>query len=335
MLTIMLATLMAMANPTIDGTDTDKNNKNGLSDRPLSRVEAEPPTHLSRMYNHPYTPTNRGKVWLTLGYGHVTSEFDDDGNRQNLGSIDLPPAVDIDATSTSIVMNVGGQYTFYRIGDMNLNAGINFAAAQHKELRDITVSGQVQEDNLSSGFKPQNLTIFGEIEQPSYSFRVGYIQDLGPELGDADVLNSDQQSAIQVGASTEGWAGPMRIFGNGDYFLTLPRDETTASGDRIDVGDVINLGAGTGYNWGSGEIGLALQYRINTEGNPAGVSRDFRTGYLLSAVPYVTYAPAGANYQVSVKGAVQREYHDYGYALIGRNDIAPRAGVTVGLTYGF
>lgn len=337
MLTITLAALMALANPVIDGTGTDKDQE---GNRTQSRVETAPPAHLPATYNQPYMPTERGKMWVSFGYGSVTNEFDDDGSREPLGTLGLPAnADDLNASFSSLVLNLGGSYTFYRIGDMNLNGGINFAMAQQREEADaLTVGGtSIPALDRSSGFAPQNLTIFGEIERPVYSLRVGYLQDLGSDPESADERhNTDMQSAIQFGASTQTWTGPMRIFGGIDYFLTLPGDELEGSDTRLDVGDIANLNAGAGYNWGNGEVGVALLYRLNREGSPAPATpnREFGSGYVLSAVPYVTYAPVGRNYQLSVKGALQREYHDYGFALAGRNDIAPQAGVTVGLTYG-
>lgn len=338
MLTITLAALMALATPTIDGTTTDNDKE---KNRTEMRVEAAPPAHLPATYNVPYMPTERGKLWMSLGYGNVTSEFDDDGNREPLGTLGLPESVadDLNASLSSLVLNVGGSYTFYRIGDMNLNGGVNFVMAQQRQETDaVTIGGTtIPAVDRSSGFSPQNLTIFGEIERPIYSLRLGYIQDLGSEPEALDERhNSDMQSAIQFGAATQTWTGPLRLFGGVDYFLTLPGDELEGNDERVDVGDIANLNAGAGYNWGSGEIGLALLYRVNREGNPepATPNREYSSGYVLSAVPYVTYAPVGSNIQVSVKGALQREYHDYGFALAGRNDIAPRAGLTVGLTYG-
>ncbi len=338
MLNIMLAALIALATPTIDGTDTDK--KESKTVEP-PREEVATPAHVGSSYNYPYMPTQNAKLWVNFGYANVTSEFDDDGDRQDLGSVGLPAnANDLNASITSMVLNLGGSYTFYRIGDMNLNAGINFAMAQQREEADPLVVGGnelLPATNRSSGFSPQNLTIFGEIERPIYSLRLGYLQDLGSEPESVDErANSDLQSAIQFGGTAHAWTGAMRIFAGADYFLTLPGDEIPGTDTRVDVGDIVNLHAGTGYNWGSGEIGLTLMYRINTEGSPEpdepmlGMS----SGYVFSAVPYITYAPVGANYQVSLKGGLQREYHDYGFAIAGRNDIAPRAGFTVGLTYG-
>lgn len=190
------------------------------------------------------------------------------------------------------------------------------------------------EASVSSGFAPQNLTVFGEIERPVYTLRLGYLQDLGSEPESADERpNTDLQSAIQLGGSAHTWTGSVRLFGGADYFLTLPYD---ADGVDIDHGDVAHLQAGAGYNFGAAEVGLALLYRVNREGTPEPDSpdREFSSGYVLGATPYLTYAPIGGNYQVSIKGALQREHHDYGFSLLGRNDIAPRLGLTVGVIYG-
>lgn len=268
-------------------------------------------------------------MWFNLGWARVTSEFDDDGNRVDLGRpAGLPEGVDADITSLAV--NLGGLYTFYQIGDMNLNAGINFSMVQQKQ----TIEAPLDVEQ-SSGFAPQNLTIFGEIERPMYSLRLGYLLDLGPEAEAADEReNSDLQNAIQFGASAQHWAGDFRLFGGADYFLTLSREIEELDMD-VDLGDIANLHAGAGWNWGDGEIGVALLYRINMEGSPepATPNREQSSGWVLGAAPYVTYSPMGGNYQLYVKGALQREYYDYGFSLAGRNDIAPRLGFTVGVNY--
>lgn len=282
------------------------------------------PAQQASQYHSPYLPTQNGRMWLNFGWARVTSEFNSDGDR-----VDIEPVPGVDGDVTSLALNVGGLYTFYRIGDMNLNAGINFAMAN----RTLNIGEPVDTD-LSSGFSPQNLTIFGEIERPIYSLRLGYLADLGPEAeDDGDYENTDRQSAIQFGASAQHWAGDLRVFGGADYFLTFPRELT----DEVDfdAGDVINLNLGAGWNWGSGELGLALLYRIRTEGStdPEVPGVEFENGWALSAVPYVNYSPLGSNYQVFLKGALQSEYQDYGFALAGKNDIAPRLGFTLGVNY--
>lgn len=285
------------------------------------------PAQQASNYQSAFLPTQNGRIWLNFGWARVTSVFDNDGDRVDIG------IEGGDSNLTTLALNVGGLYTFYRIGDMNLNAGINFAMAN----RQLNI-GDPFDTEFSSGFAPQNLTVFGEIERPMYSLRLGYLADLGPEVdaGEGDIENTDRQSAMQFGASTEHWTGNVRLFGGADYFLTFPREE---EGFDVDFGDVINLNAGAGWNWGAGEVGLALLYRIRTEGSidpdvgPGFDDEEFDNGWVLSAVPYVNYSPLGSNYQVFLKGALQSEYHDYGFALAGKNDIAPRLGFTLGVNY--
>lgn len=308
---------------------------------PAPVTQAEAGTHLPSSYNFPYMFTEQAKLWVNFGYGHVASEFDDDGTRHDYGTIFLPENVSDPNTSvTWKVLNVGGAYTFYHIRDMNLNAGINFAIAEWRLRRDeLFVEGFpiAPAINETSGFSPQNLTVFGEIEMPSYSIRMAYIHDLGHEPEpNADLGNSDRHNALQFGASARAWSGPVRMYGGGDYFLRLPEDEDGISDTSINPGDIIQLHAGVGYNLGRLEAGVAFHYQINRESNPSSPLpiSGLSDGFLLSAVPYLTYEPSPGSLQISVKGAVQREYSDYGIALAGRNELSTRRGVTVGLLYG-
>lgn len=308
-------------------------------DKEKVRVEATPPAQVGTQYTNPYRVAPRGSFWFNVGHAQVTHEFNDDGDRVPLGTSGFPASVPddlLDATLTSTVINVGGKYIFTRIGDMEINGGVNFSMANISERHEAVPAIGLAAADRSSGFAPQNLTVFGEIQREPYAMRVGYIADVGPSGSGTDERpNTDRQNAFQFGIDGRTYTGPLRIFGGADYFLTLPR--STSSGDDVDMGDIAVLHGGAGYIFGPTEIGLTALYRLNREGSPEPPTavRDMSSGYQFGLVPYVTYAPANAPYQLSVKGALQREYHDYGFAVAGRNDIAPRLGVTAGITYNF
>ncbi|MFW5973664.1 MAG: hypothetical protein ACOCTG_06695, partial [Bacteroidota bacterium] len=317
MLSILLAALLFAGIPaTSENVDREDDHHTGEA------TEAMAPAHLSAPYAHPFAPVQTAKMWTNLAFGVVTDVYDDDGEMVPLGEA-------LEGELTSLVFNIGGAYAFYRIGDMNLNGGVNFSMASKTVQFDLI-------PDQSSGFVPQNLTIFGEIERPMYSLRIGYLADLGSEPTAADErASSDLQNAFQFGASGQTWFNSIRAFGGIDYFLTLPVEAgrnypEPIQGSDIDEGDIVNLHAGAGYSWGSLEAGLAVLFRMNREGNPESV---FASGNLLSAAPYLSYAPAQRDWQVSLKGALQREYHDYGFAIAGRNDIAPRLGATMSFLY--
>jgi hypothetical protein len=332
LLSLMLFTGTPVSAAPVSDIDVDR-------DKDKVRVEVAPPAHVGNHYTNPYRVAPRGSIWFNVGHAQVTHEFNDEGERVPLGTIGLPSAVNddlLDATMTTTVMNVGGKYIFTRIGDMEINGGLNFSMANITDRSEAIPAIGMGAAERSSGFAPQNLTVFGEIQREPYSMRVGYIADLGPSGSGADERpNTDRQNAFQFGIDGRTFTGPLRLYGGADYFLTLPR--TNSAGVDVDLGDVAVLHGGAGYVFGPTEIGLTALYRLNREGSPEPTTptRDLSSGYNFGLVPYVTYAPAHAPYQISVKGAVQREYHDYGFAVAGRNDIAPRLGVTAGLTYNF
>jgi hypothetical protein len=320
-----------------DGTPfTDKDVD---KDKEKVRVEAAPPAHVGTHYTQPYRVAPRGSVWFNVGHAQVRQEFNDDGDRIPLGTSGFPssaPVDDLNAQLNTTVINLGGKYIFTRVGDMEINGGLNLSMANVSESYDAVPAVGIGQVERSSGLAPQNLTVFGEIQRPAYAMRVGYLADLGPSGSDSDERpNSDRQNAFQFGIDGRTYTGPVRLYGGADYFLTLPR--TTSAGVDVDHGDVAVLHGGAGYVFGVTEIGVTALYRINREGSPEPTvaTRDLSSGYNFSLVPYVTYAPAQGPLAVTIKGALQREYHDYGFAVAGNNDLAPRLGITAGITYGF
>ena len=337
--------------PDKDGPDKEKKNE--------QHAEAAPPGYVSALNGIPatdYTTRNLvgagAQVWVSFGYGYTERYFDNDSDLQDLGAFSAGPAeFDTEARLTSYILHVGGSYDVSQIGDMNVSLGADLGLAQREATADA--GGPLPETNASSGFAPQNLTLFGEINRPAYTLRGGYLFDLGTEdeADDAeDYANTDQQNAVLLGISGKyPFMNTVRFFGGADYFLRLKGDE---NGAEFNEGDLIALHAGVGYNFGVAEIGVTGLYRINTEGEYDGTDGDdigtvleggeiipgtpniYASGNSFGLVPYLNYTPRDANFQVTLKGAVQTEYFDYGYTVAGKNDIAPRLGFTVGVKYG-
>ena len=306
-----------------------------------------------------YQPNQRGTLYFNLGFGVVRNYFDGDGNFDGLG--DFGELGNREGEITELAAHVGGTYDVGQIGDLGLAVGIDVGFAEiastSEPVEGLPLPLSLEAD-VTSGFTAQNVTVFAELMAPTYRLRVGYLYDLGPEIEfepSATVLggtrdNTDEQDAILLGAALQYPSGSARLFAGADYFLTL-QGEGDPFGNldgevEYDYGDILNLHAGVGFPFGAAsEVGVAVLYRINTDGEVEGFSlgdidqpdrpSQFRSGNLLSVVPYVTFAQPGSNVQFYLKGAVQREYYDYGFSILGENDFAPRIGATLGVVYGF
>ena len=328
------------------GDDEDKEKTSSATRRPDYAVQK--------------MPAKSGTVWLNLQYGVVDSYFDGGGDSQGLGAFTVPLPqgggldVDTDAEITTTVLHLGGAYTVHQIGDLDLDLGADLGIA-NQTLKTQAVEQIMQPaTELSSGFTTQNLTLFGELNAPAYALRAGYLFDLGPEpdAAEGERENSDRQDALLLGVSGQYRQPSFRLFGGFDYFLTFEEEETaTLNGAEATVtqdhGDVYKLHGGAGLRLGeSFELGAALIYRIKSEGSLnetaggdmeasfPGQPNPYGDSQALSIAPYLNYTAADSPLQLYVKGAVQREYYDYGYALAGSNDIAPQLGVTAGVVLG-
>lgn len=301
-------------------------------------------------YQNYFMPQTRAHFYVNGAYGTVNKFFDGDGDAMDLGTFQAQPGeVETNAEVMSYAVHIGGAYDVSQIGMMKVRLGADLALFNRNVTSDETSAGPITIPAIdqSSGFAPQNVTIFGEIAQPTYKLRAGYFLDLGQEPEDADEAeNSDMQNAIMLGISGQYPTETFRLFAGFDYFLTLKgeREDDT----EFDNGDIAVVQAGAGFRiTPEAEIGAAVLYRINTEGELAGTDgsdldasefpglpNEFDGGNSIGIAPYITYAPTARPYQVYLKGAVQREYFDYGYTVAGENDIAPRLGFTLGFIYG-
>lgn len=285
-----------------------------------------------------YAPA-RGTFWFQFGYGTVNKLYDREGNMHDFRA-PAAPGTFVYGQASTLILHAGGTYAVAQFGAMDVELGMDLSVARTEVTFDqIGTDDQrqplPQESTSSSGLALQNLTVFGEIQRSTYALTLGFMADLGVDPDEqGEISNTDQAHALLFGLSGHHQFGSVRLFGGADYFLTLQNSEETGSGNvEYNPGNVVNLHAGAGVQLASSvELGAALLYRLRTAATAAGNEvRD--SGYNLSLAPYVTYAPVGAPFQISLKGAVQREYYDYGYSISGENGFAPRLGATLTLMY--
>ncbi|MEM8558871.1 MAG: hypothetical protein AAGG50_13715 [Bacteroidota bacterium] len=169
---------------------------------------------------------------------------------------------------------------------------------------------------------------------------------------------TDQQDAIFFGADFDYPANWIRLFGGIDYFMLLENDVplrtsvvNPLTGDvvapvemdeRLDDGnDLIVMKAGVGFRVSFFEIGAAAQIRTQLERTVASEGLQNQRGIPASGghngslIPYLIIRPPNFPAALTLKGAVQREYADYGYALGGGNDLKTDFGFTATLSVGF
>jgi hypothetical protein len=290
------------------------------------------------------------------------------------GNPPVPPEqVETNAEILSYVLHVGASLDVVQVRSYDLSLGADLGLVeQHLTSDDVTFEGPFGPMDLpgadaTSGFDLQQLTLFAEATGPVFGARAGYQFDLGPALETGEVVilndasnarqaesddreNSDRQDAVVLGLSARHPFMGLRVFGGFDYFLLLENEGGFEIGgepeERVyDQGNITSLRLGAGYRLLEAlEVGLTGLLRFNSEGRVEGLDdfppelgqqSEFESGYVFGLVPHVTYAPPGSPVQVSLRGAVQREYYDYGYSIVGESDIAPRLGVTLGVVYGF
>lgn len=301
--------------------------------------------------NHPLT---RGLVWIDLGYGVVGSYFNGEADLQKMGSGEVPVvgSIETNAKIKTTIVHVGGSYTLRQIGNWGLNLGADLGLAGQHVTADA-VPGVVEGTDRRSGLTPQNLSLFGELASSNYTVRTGYLFDLA-RSGTAEGLETtDREHAVLMGVEGETSLQMLHLFGGVDYFVTLPAErvelrQSSTGVQRIrvdDRGNLLNMRIGVGLNYKAFDVGIMALYRINgrSGSNASNISQlaefgapnEFDRGNVFSLSPYLTLTPAQLPFQFSVKAALQREYHDYGYAIFGSNDIAPRFGGSFGVIYSF
>lgn len=302
-------------------------------------------------------PGGRGNVHVAVGHFDGAGVYGED------------PAL----TTSNLSAEVGAEAHVLRcpVLTCTLGAAFRLAAAE-------AGVGEDDPDPFTSGFRPQHLDLYARLAGNSVAVTAGLVIDLGPDIFETDpdpdatfqFLNSDMQHAVRLGVSGEAPVGRARLHGSLDGFLTLPHSYTSTYEDippgpdepgelitiegEIDFGDQFILRGGGAFAVGAAEIGLDLAYAVTTAGEnitrfpdgidlTGGVDGEFRSvfesRYVLSLIPYVTVAPSGIPFAltlaVEAPGGAYSEHVAYGITLTGDNQTKVRFPLSLRVRYGF
>ncbi len=282
------------------------------------------------------------KLWVHYAWGESERVYDFDGE-----PLDLPS----DIVTQGI--GVGAQINFLNFPSFQLGAGAQLNIAQRKFQANDDGGGV----DLSSDFGLQNVKVYGSARGRVLGVHGGYIFDLGSEAefdegGEAfgggqqtSLANSDGRSAIFFGADFDYPSDRFRLFGGVDYFVLEGADagelggESTYPDGSNDGDDILSWTMGAGLRFGGFELGAALLLHTQLKDGPLNATgtgvRANVGGHLGTIAPYLRYSPTFFPASIFVKGAVNTEYVDYGYAIGGHNDFLPLIGFTAGITVGF
>ena len=275
------------------------------------------------------------KIWASYAYGKVEQIWDRRGEDGELN---------IAGTNGDILsqrVNVGAQINFISFPAFKLGGGGQLTVAKNKFERADDAVGFIADD-IESDFGLQGVKVYGSLRGRTLGLHGGYIFDLGDEREvtaqglPTTLSTSDQRDAIFFGADFDVPSDRFRVFGGIDYFI-LQNTEAEAEED-FEVGtDLLNFMFGAGVKLSVFEVGAALQIQtrfnapiVDDLGNTPGIGSHAGT-----VSPYIRISPPSLPVSLFVKGAVQEEYTDFGYAIGGANSLEPTIGFTAGLTVGF
>lgn len=156
----------------------------------------------------------------------------------------------------------------------------------------------------------------------------------------ATLSNSDGRDAITFGADFDYPSERFRLFGGIDAYLLQGIDddaETAFDESSLDGDDIVSFMLGAGFKFSVFEIGAAAQIQtrhsnptVESVGTTSGIG-----GHAGTIAPYLRISPPSLPASLFIKGAVQEEYTEFGYALGGSNSVKPAIGFTAGLSVGF
>lgn len=155
-----------------------------------------------------------------------------------------------------------------------------------------------------------------------------------------ELSNSDGRDAWFVGADFDYPSTVLRLFGGVDYYKLYSRDDepqTLFNEGTVRGDDIINAVFGLGVRLSVFEIGAALQMQTRfSQPLVQGIGTAANIGSSAATVaPYLRISPPQIPVSIYVKGAVQDEYTEFGYALGGANSPKPAFGFTAGISVGF
>ena len=282
------------------------------------------------------------KLWVHYAWGETESIFDFDGDAQELGG---------DIVTNAI--GVGAQINFLNFPSFQLGVGAQLNVVQRKFQ-----AGSDGGTDIESDFGLQGVKVYGSARGRVLGVHGGYIFDLGSEAEfdtgegfgggvQTRLANSDGRSASFVGVDFDYPSERFRLFGGFDYFILEGADAGELDGDSTypdgsnDGDDILNWTMGAGLRFGGFELGAALLLHtqlkngpLNFSGVPGGVHRS-TGGHLGTIAPYLRFSPTFFPASIFIKGGVNPEYVDRGYAFGGRNAFKPLLGFTAGITVGF
>ena len=266
--------------------------------------------------------------------------------------------------------NFGAQLNLINFPAFKLGGGAQLTLAKNELQFGSDNAGVLAIDGnkLETDFELQNVKVFGSLRGRVLGLHGGYIFDIASEsdpIGGTITTNlptagglvpftgspsdlaalagqepgtfgvSDQRDAIFFGADFDVSGPVFRAFGGADYFLLQDPSDLGANDDNDDF---VNFVLGGGVRLSIFEIGAAAQIQTRL-GQPL-VSPSVGTtegvgGHAGTISPYLRISPSGLPASIFVKGAVQDEYTEYGYAIGGANAPKPSIGFTAGLAVGF
>lgn len=292
------------------------------------------------------------KLWVEYGYGEIEGTWDAAGNDAEI-AVGCAAASEAACTLGDIVsqrLGVGVQLNVINFPSFKLGIGGELSAAQNKFQ--IGTAGPLITSDLESSFGLQNVKIFGTLRGRAVGLHGGYVLDVaddqefqGAAIPGTNIFlpttltNSDGRDAIFFGGDFDYPAENVRLFGGVDYYMLQDADLPVGGGatETVDSAeDVLFFTLGAGFRVSFFELGAALNLRTQFQDGFGFIAARSHSGSHAGSVsPYLKVSPPSLPISLFVKGAVQNEYTDYGYALGGANDVKPSIGFTAGLTVGF
>ena len=281
------------------------------------------------------------KFWVSYAWGEAESIWDASGDDAELA---------VAGTNGDIVSqraNVGAQINFLNLPAFKVGAGAQLTAAKN-EFQVGSDGDPLAIGDLESDFALQNIKVYGTARGQVVGVHGGYLFDIGSEgetrsatLPNGATVelptsldNSDGRDAIFFGADFDYPSERFRLFGGLDHYMLQSIDSDGANDFDQDY-SVFMFGAGLRFS--VFEVGAAAQI-VSRLGGPTvdniGATADVG-GHAGTVAPYIRISPPSLPASLFIKGSVQDEYNEYGYAIGGANSVQPSIGFTAGLTVGF
>lgn len=298
------------------------------------------------------------KLWATYGLGEAEARWDTRGGDAE---------ITIAGTNGDIIsqrLNVGAQIDPISLPNFKVGVGAELGLGRNE----FQIGGSAGDnpfdlgqgnDSIESEFGLRNVKVYGAARGRVLGIHGGYSFDLGEEReyrsiqapvgpgGELVNINipttlstTDGRDAIFVGADFDYPSNWLRLFGGLDYYMLQGiGDDTNTPVDESDYDEdnFLNFLFGAGVKFSIFELGAALQIQTRLDnptvldiGGPSGIG-----GHAGTVAPYLRISPPQIPASLFVKGAVQEEYTEYGYAIGGANSVKPGLGFTAGLTLGF